>query len=149
AAVTLAPAQEAVRPVRVTIQDEKPVLVEAPVLPVDPQPRLAFGFNQRDMSFGMTVEGKRIMYSQDGSTNNTMVRIDGQDMYYGQPPGNWDPRQGPLPKVAGRARHGARSSWVFNKLRITQILEVVPSKSAANAAPGQKRRLDTCLIRYV
>ena len=42
-------------------------------------------------------------------------------------------------------RHGQSE---FN-LHFTQTLEVIPSKTAAAAAPGQKRRLDTVLIRYV
>jgi hypothetical protein len=134
-------------PVRVTIDDAKPE-VAAPVLPVDPRVRIVTQF-MPDMRYGFSVDGKRIMCATNGANNTTLVRIDGRDVPYGNPPGRWQPQQEPLkPGPFGKPRQGVRSTWIYNNLHITQTVEVVPSRSA-NPAERQKRKLDTSRIIYV
>jgi hypothetical protein len=54
----------------------------------------------------------------------------------------------PLPRrPGGKARDGVYSVYVYNNVRITQTVEVVPSKPGARA-PGGKRRLDAVVVRY-
>jgi hypothetical protein len=147
AAAPLLLAQAPGRPVRVQIQEEK-LQVSEPTAPVDPQQHIhyQFGFG---LNFGFTVDGNRITYGQNGSTNNTLVRIDGRDVMLGGPPGRLESHQVALPPGPfGRKRIGHRSTWVIDNVSFTQVLEVVPSKLPPKAAPGQKRRLDTCLVRY-
>jgi hypothetical protein len=136
-------------PVKVVIDEEKSEEAALPILPIDPQPRIVYGFGPT-MAFGFLVDGQRITYSLNGSTNNTMVRIDGRDMPFGGPNGKFEPRQAPLEKGPhGKERRGHKTTWIFENIHITQILEVVPSRAAAKAAPGQKRRLDVCRILYL
>jgi hypothetical protein len=135
--------------VKVKIQEEKLLLTDA-VVPVDTQQQhIVYRYNQQ-MSFGFLVDGQRITYSPEGSTNHSVVRIDGADTFVGGGPGQWVDRGVPLgPGPFGKKRNGTKSTYVQGKIHITQILEIVPSKLPPKAAPGTKRRLDTCLIRYV
>jgi hypothetical protein len=118
--------------------------------PIDPDPRLAFrlGANRR---FGLTVlkdaagkaVNKRLTYSVDGSTNSTVVRIDGKDVEFGSAAGKW---LAPDAKLAD----GVKSVWAVGNIHVTQILEIVPSKQpVAVAAGARKRLLNTCLVRFV
>src|SRR5262249_5396833 len=101
-----------------------------------------------NMSWGLAYRGQRITYSPQAG-HDIRVRIDGREMVFGQPPGRWDPQRAPLGKGPfGRERHGIRSTYVVENVRITQALEIVPGKPSGKAAPGQKRLLDTLLVRY-
>jgi hypothetical protein len=97
------------------------------------------------------VDGQRITYNINGSTHNTLARIDGRDLPFGDPAqGRWESQRVALPKGAfGKNRDGDSSTWVVGKIRFSQVLEVVPSKAPPKSPPGTKRRLDTCLVRYV
>jgi len=98
-------------------------------------------------------------FKPDGTTNNTCLRIDGVDALFGEQPfhdddghalnpdpnpGRWVEREAALgtDQGTGRARIGKKSIWLFDgpKIRVTQIVEVVPGE--------QSGRLDTCLVRY-
>jgi hypothetical protein len=140
--------QGAAPPVKVTFEDAQPEVTEA-VLPVDPTPRIAYGLSP-NQSWGLTYKQQRITYGGPGGGHDIKVRIDGQEFTFGQQPGRLNPQQVPLGKGAfGRTRHGVRSTWEHNKVFITQILEIVPSKPSGKVAPGQKRQLDTLLVRYL
>jgi len=148
ASAGIAPAHAPAPPVRVKIEAEK-LDISEPVALVDPRPHIAYRYNQM-MSFGFVVDGNRITFGQDGSTNHTVLRIDGAETFVGNGPGQWVQRGLPLgPGPFGKKRNGTTSTFVLGKVHITQILEIVPSKLPPKAAPGQKRRLDTCLIRYI
>jgi hypothetical protein len=134
-------------PVRVQVEDAQPQVTEASI-PVDPVPQIAYGVGP-NMSWGLSYRGQRITYSPQGG-HDIKVRIDGREYIFGQPPGRWAPHQAPLGKGAfGRPRHGVKSTYVVGNVHITQILEIVPGKPQAKAAPGQKRQLDTLLVRYL
>jgi hypothetical protein len=133
-------------PVRVTIRDDKPVVVE-PVLPVDPQQRIAYQFGG-PMAFGLMVDGKRITFSPIGGIM-TAFKIDEQVIQPGQAPGRLEVNRGPLPPHHGKRRIGEQAIYVYNNVRITQLVEVVPGKPSGKTVHGQKRAMDTVLVRYL
>jgi hypothetical protein len=78
----------------------------------------------------------------------TALRIDGNVMYPG-PPGRMEVTNAPLPrKPGGKPRDGVQSVYSYNNVRITQTIEVVPTKPSAKT-PGAKRRLDAVVVRYL
>lgn len=112
------------------------------------------------MRFGLTMinGAKKLTFEPQGFTNNTIVRLDGQDQIYGDRPfraldgmptfsgrwpGKWEQQQIPLGKTpSGRQREGKQSVWVYEdeKIYITQTVELV--------AGAQSNAIDTCLVRY-
>jgi hypothetical protein len=115
------------------------------------------------MRFGLTLEGgpsgghsKRLTYEQDGTTNNTCVRLDGHEWLFGERPfrlsdgayaglwpGRWLVRDERLGNDShGNPRSGRRSAWVYDsqKVEVTQTVELVAGE------PGGD--IDTCLVRY-
>lgn len=113
----------------------------------DPDPRLTLRYN-RDMKFGLEMNKerdprnvdkfKRLTYEEAGDSNNTIVKIDGYEYYFGEPrPSNrW---------VRGEMKHeiknGMLSTMEFSRerVRVTQHVQIVP---------GQTGLLDTCLVHY-
>jgi len=132
-------------PVRVTIRDDKPVVVE-PVLPVDPVQRITYQFNQ-PMAFGLLVDGKRLTFAPVGGIM-TLFKIDEQILQPGGAPGRLEANRAPLPPYLGKQRTGEQAIYVCNNVRITQTVEVVPGKPSAKNVTGQKRRMDVVLVRY-
>jgi hypothetical protein len=132
---------------------------------VDPDPYLAIRFHdgpkeeddkmpQPTMRFGLVMlrakdpehpeRLKKLTFDEWGRTNNTVVRVDGKDFLFGQPPGTWIKMKAPLEgETAGRPRDGLASSWWLadSHIQVTQEVEIVPGE--------QSRRLDTCLVRYL
>ncbi len=144
-------------------QESEPEFVLA-----DRQARLALGFHDKgdnitggpSMRFGLVMprepdpadpsRRKRLTYDVLGRSNNTVLRIDGDDRLFGEnapaqfpgAPGRWDGMAQPLEQNRPWQREGARSTWVYDesKLAISQVVEVVPGE--------QSHLLDTCLVRY-
>jgi hypothetical protein len=144
-------AQQAAGPVRVTVRDEQNTSAAAePVLPVDPQPRIQIGNgigNGDEMAFGLSVNGQRLCYNPQGGIATTF-RINGQMIYPANGVGTWEVRRQALPPSRlGKQRYGFTCVWVHNRIRVTQVVEIVPSRPAKKAG-GQKRLLDTVLVRY-
>jgi hypothetical protein len=128
----------------------KPQTVEgAPELQydvVDRDPLLNFssGDNYR---FGLVLlkekdpanpdQHKRLTYRENGATNNTCLKIDGQESLYGVSRG----RRGALSKL-DRTRHSWTTQWYYpeEKILVTQGIQIVPG--------AQSGKLDTCLVRY-
>jgi hypothetical protein len=126
----------------------------------DPLPAasMRFGIVMLRDAAGHPVASKKLMYDEYGRTNNTCVRVDGQDYLFGHehefrrrgeqmipgPPfARWKELKQALGKDdQGRSREGARSTWVLidSKIEVTQLVEVVPGP--------QSCLLDTCLVRY-
>jgi hypothetical protein len=116
------------------------------------------------MRFGLTTvetgrangRPKRLTYEDDGTTNNTCIRLDGNEWLFGERPfrrpngsysgrwpGRWLVRDDTA--VADSNREGRthwRSIWVYDaqRVEITQDVELV--------AGEQSGALDTCLVRY-
>ena len=148
-------------PAQVTIKDEPEEMQAgaAPGMkaPLDPTPRVIYQYGQ-NMCFGITAladrQGrplhKRLTYAPNGATSNTRIMVNGIDGEYGEPSGRWLERARRLPNDAGRqSRNGTVSVLAVGKIRISQIVEVVPSKQPVMIGGARKRVLDTVLVRYV
>jgi hypothetical protein len=147
AAVWVASAGEEPRnPYKVTIKDEKAVVVEV-ALPVDPTPRIRLA--QNALGAQINDEQGRTLHLSHFPTLN----IDGQLFQNGGfggavPRGKYERINQPLGKNAnGKMRHGFTTVFIHNNdLRITFTSEVVPTKPQGKAA---KRRSDSVLLRYL
>lgn len=124
--------------VKVTIQDEKPVVVEA-VLPIDPTPRVRFTPGPLSAQIA-TAQGGQLHLS-----NSTILKVDNQVLPAGAG-GRFERQNQPLPKTpGGRARSGFLSVYVQNDLRITTTVELAPTKPSGG---NQKREMGTVMVRY-
>jgi hypothetical protein len=148
--LTLLHGGEPTRPrYKVTIQGDTRTETVGVVLPIDSTPHIQIGMGQFE-SFGLTVDGKRITFSPQGGSVQTLVKIDNQVLSFG------DSNQGKFIELRkdlgkgpqGQRRIGNRSTFETRKVRITQLLEVVPSRPAKNSLGG-KRRLDVCRATYI
>jgi hypothetical protein len=120
-------------PVKVKIVDEKKV--EA-VLPLDPAKAVTY---QAAFGLGLMV---RVDNQQMHLGNiTTQFKIDSQIVYP-----NVQLQPMPLPKtLSGKTRDGVMQKFQHGAIEVTQTMEVVPGKPVKD---GQKRRLDTVLVRY-
>jgi hypothetical protein len=95
---------------------------------------------------------KRLTFEERGFTNNTCIRLDGEELLFGEQPfrgrdgkefGSWPGRWAERSLDVGKGRLGRQSVWVYDrqKVQITQTVEIVPGE--------QSRLLDTCLVRYL
>ena len=125
--------------VKVTIQDEKPVVVET-VLPIDPTPRIRFT---------PSPLGAQVRTEQNQSlhlSNITILKIDDQVMQVGAGGGRFEKQNQPLPKTSGgRSRQGVLSVFIQGDLRITTTVELAPTKPTER---DKKRELGTVMLRY-
>jgi hypothetical protein len=134
------PSLEAQRPpVKVQIRDAKAVVVE-PVLPLDPVRHILTQYGG-NMMINLRVDNKTMHLGFISTT----FHIDGQIVF----PARLEKINAPLPrKPGGKVRDGVMSVYVHNNVRITQTVEVVPTRPGPRA-PGGKRRLDAVLVRYL
>jgi hypothetical protein len=113
------------------------------------------------MRFGLRMietgkDPKRLTFHPDGSSNNTVLKVDGREALFGEGPfrgfdgrtygdpaeGEWRDRDVPLGQDQwGNTRQGRKSVWVLKRapVVVTQHVEVVA---------GQSGDRDTCLIQY-
>src|SRR5438132_1936908 len=114
--LTVAVADEPIKPpVRVTIKDEKAVVV-GPSLPIDPAQHLQLNPNN-NMMYNITVDGKQMVLG----FLQTMFHIDGQVVFPGNFPGRMVVQNQPLPrKPGGKDRRGVMSVFEVKNMSITQ-----------------------------
>ena len=108
-----------------------------------PEPSMRFGLVLiKEKDPGKAGRHKRLTYDEHGRSNNTCMRLDGNERFFGQAPGRWRAMAGPLRQEPGHERQGLRSVWVWDRERVavTQHVEIVRG--------DQTRLLDTCLVRY-
>ncbi len=98
---------------------------------------------------------KRLTYFPKGTSNNTCLRLDGQEYLLGSGKhGRWSEYSITLGKTDDREREGKTSVYVYpkEKIRVTQTVEVVPGDQPAKVDFRGKnqwvRQLDTVLVRY-
>jgi hypothetical protein len=124
---------------------------------VDLDPIIWPEFLSEKMRFGLVLpkerdpripgKYKRLTYEENGTTNNTVVRLDGVEHLFGQKPGVWDKKhrdrtdlpRADLIKAKGRYRWSGTMEYTEG-INVTQTVEIVPNQ--------QTRKLDTCLVRY-
>jgi hypothetical protein len=135
-------------PVKVTFKDGKQVTAEV-ALPIDPTPQ-AIAQHSNSFAFGIKVKGQRITCSEQGSIWGHL-RVDGQvfQVGFGNPGGQFQPPRPLPPTPSGKARNGFQATWSNNDVRITQIVELVPSRPTDKNAAQQKRLMDTYRISAV
>jgi hypothetical protein len=113
----------------------------------DGKPLLDLRFHS-DMKFGLEMsrerdprdpdKPKKLTFEADGKSNNTIIKIDDSDYFFGEitPANRWvrDKMQKPVP-------NGMLSTMEFRHERVvvTQHVQIVP---------GQSGYLDTCLVHY-
>lgn len=125
-------------------------------LPIDPVPLLEARFDPQNR-FGLVLpreldawgKPKRLTYSEIGGTNNTCVRVDGEDRIFGFAPGEWRVREAEPPRRAdGKAVQGRICVWeyVTDQVLVTQTVEIVPGEQTS--ASAERRFLDTCRVVY-
>src|SRR5947209_2585438 len=128
---------------KVTVKDGNQTVGDI-LAPIDPQVRIA-AMHSNNVYFGLTVDGKRITCSPQGSIWPS-VRVDGA---VHNPAFNGGPikAQNLPPDRLGKARQGFKFVWRTGDIECTQIVEVVASKPYP-PQPAAKRKLDTCRITY-
>ena len=126
----------------VKIVDEKAVVVDMEDSgAIDPAKRINFG-SQGNFFINITTMQNQILHL----SHFPSFMINGQFLPQGGQGGRFESMNAPLPKGAGgKARVGSQTVWILNDLRVTQTLELHPSKAKA---AGQKRLLNTVLITY-
>jgi hypothetical protein len=102
---------------------------------------------------------KRLTFKPEGLTNNTVLKLDGEEHIFGEKPfkrksdgkyaeewpGQWKKgaRDLPIDHPEGERIDGKKSVWVYDqeKVVITQTVQIIRGP--------QSRLLDTCLVRYL
>ncbi len=120
------------------------------------EPSMRFGLEMLDQPDPTEPRRlKRLTFERDGLTNNTVVKLDGNEWVFGDRPfvevdgrsvGEWPGRwlgkpDEHLPETAYSVS-GRKSVWIYDaqKVEITQFVEIVRG--------AQSNLLDTCLVRY-
>jgi hypothetical protein len=132
-------------PVVVKIQDVQATVVDAASSgPVDPVQRIRLNPPQRLNIDVKGEQGQTLHLSHFPAFN-----IDGKfsSPINGMGGGRFEVTNGKLPKTpGGKDRVGFMNVYVEGDMRLTQTIEVVPTKPTK---PGQKRLLDSIMVRYV
>jgi hypothetical protein len=143
--------QDAPRPgnsYKISIKDEKPVVVDTTVVPIDPTPRIRY--TAQGLGVQVNDEQGRTLHLSHFPTLNIddqMVQAGG---FGGFAPngavvgGGQTKNLGKTP--GGRERHGFQTVSKHGDLRVTLTCEVVPTKAQGSA---KKRRSDSMLLRYL
>jgi hypothetical protein len=143
-----------VLPVKVDIKDSGTGIVPAQPgkeLEVDKRPRVLWQYGP-NMRFGITaIDTKKLLtYAADGNTNQTWLRVNGEEAEFGSKVGRFVEKDLHLPPDAdGKTFGGSRSVWISGKIIYTQILELVPNKQPTVIGGQRKLPLDTVRVRYV
>jgi hypothetical protein len=129
-------------PFKVTVRDEKAVVSEEASAPLDPTPHIRYQPN--GMGVQVNTENGQTLHLSHFPT----FSINGQ-ISQGQPPGQYQFINRPLPRGKGRKdRQGFESCLVSGDLRITCTVSLTPTKPTTKGA-GAKRRLDSVLVEYL
>ena len=126
---------------RIKIQDDKTVVVnmEDSGL-VDPKPGIRYTMQGNFFAQITTIQGQILHLS-----HFPQFMINGRVVQGGQG-GRFEKVNMPLPKSAkGKQRTGHSTVWLTDNLRITQTMELYPTKPRA---VGEKRLLNTVFISY-
>lgn len=138
--------QEARGPVKVQVKDGK-VVAAAPELPVDGNVAIKVGTGG-GFRWGLAVDGKRITCS-DSASIWLQARINGREYSVGDDGFRVLPVPAKAMETGPKKRITYTSTWTQNDIHFTQILEVIPGRPIGKTTPDMKRRMDTCLCRYI
>lgn len=129
-----------------------------PALLVEAAPRVFFhlGPNKQPGFWILGEQEKKIPLTYDlwglkpqRSTTNTLAAIGNRIVEFGDlRDGKWELAEEKLPSAGDWPRIGTRSVWTCEKLRITQVVEVIPSRNTLTRDDKPHHLLDTCLVQY-
>jgi hypothetical protein len=158
------PDEKGTAPVKFEIKDEPPEVVGGDNIPVDPNPLVRFLRNENPQTlrnFGVVTSkaagGKQLTFAADGSTNTTVVSIDGATQEFGNaatgkrylrdpPKGKKTPKQ---PLLSDERWGVGVNPKGQGGILFREILEVVPGQQPAIVNGKPRRQLDTVLVRYI
>lgn len=150
-------AKQPLPPVKVEIKDEPGENQQAIDVPITPNPLVSYTYHTTPRTFGISgtaaagsAANKQLTYASNGSTNSTMVSVDGARGEFGASQGQWTRSRQPIDKFAATpgAAQPSHSTWVWNGIKFHQILEVVPGQ-AVTIGGNTRRQLDSVLVRWI
>jgi RNA polymerase sigma factor (sigma-70 family) len=128
--------------------------LDGELVQVDRTPVLGVSFTEKQRyGFSILTEKdphnpnkfKKLTFMEDGSYNNTCVRIDGDEILYGDTPGHWarDTKGRRLKGIMTMTDRQWVSVWEYpRRVRVTQTITIVPNEDTRPA------KLNTALIHY-
>ena len=117
----------------------------------DTQPLLGLQFAQETRRFGLVMlrekdpttqdKLKKLTYWETGDSNNTIIKIGGNEYYFGRKTlqNRWQDNYSFKDLPNGRKGAVSTMDFTLEKVIVTQHVEIVP---------GESRLLDTCLVFY-
>jgi hypothetical protein len=121
---------------------------------LDPEALVAVSFREQDQRFGIVLSKerdpakpeaiKRLTFSPVGETNNTCVKVDGDEHLFGQAPGDWarDTKRRRLNGIEVIKGRKWVAGWEYpGKVRVLQTIMIVPNPHT--------RKLDTVMVHYL
>ena len=125
--------------------------------PIAKDPLVSYTLTDPPTEFGVGINaaagaagGKSLTFMRNGTTNSTVVSVNGSKLQLGAKKGSWTRKAQPLdgiPATPG-AVNGTHSTWTWGSLAFHQVLEVVPGQPVL--VKGLLRRpLDTVLVRWI
>ncbi len=130
--------QDSAAPVTVKFHEPKTSVAAESTAPIDPTLRVNIQ-GSPGMAYGLNAENVRLTFSN--ASARTTLKIDGQVVLP-----NAAVAQLPPKTATGKARTGVYGTHQHGKLTITWTVEAVPSKPTK---PGEPRKLNTALVRYI
>jgi len=139
-ALTVGADEPAKPPVKVTIEDDKAVIVET-ALPIDPTPRIRYAAS--GLGAQITDEQGRQLHL----SHFPIIKIDEQVTQVGARGGKFERVNQSLPRTAGgKNRQGFQAVFTQDDLRITLTAELAPTKPTAG---NKKREMGALVMRYL
>lgn len=143
-------------PVKVEIKDE-PGEKGAEAVPIAAAPLVSYALSNPPMAFGISCTDaagaarfKKLTFDANGTSNTTLVSMNGGKAEFGAGQGKWTRRNQPLDKITPTpgAVRPSHSTWMWGPVAFHQVLEVVPGQPVTVGGVS-RRHLDTVLIRWV
>lgn len=127
-------------PYKINVRDEKATVIAAAEGPVDPVVRIKL------------QQAPNLFISLQGEQNQTLhlshfptLYADGRVINIGQGEGRIELVKKLSKSPSGKDRHGHEVSCLADNIRVTQTIEVVPTKPSK---PGEKRAMDAVMVRH-
>ncbi len=145
------------QPVKVEIKDEPAENTGGPGASIGTTPFVSYMYNFNPSRFGITGTAaagpaafKQITFSRNGSTNTTVISVDGSNMEFGGFRGKWSRVNQPLSGVPATPNsvQPTHSTWNLGSVSYHQVLEIVPGQPVT-VNGVTRRNLDTVLVRWI
>ncbi len=122
-------------------------------VPIDPLPRLFYRYGPKKQ-FGMFIPGttKRITFENDGESNSTVLLVNKAPIEFGGEFGKWvhQEKEPSVNEDGEMEQTHTKNVWHSDYgIRVTQVVELVPSSLPEGEEKGAQHKLDTCLVAYL